>query len=37
MLRLILVFTLAATGLAHAQNYPTKTVPSRWVSVSGSR
>jgi tripartite-type tricarboxylate transporter receptor subunit TctC len=26
MLRLMLVITLAATGLAHAQNYPTKTV-----------
>lgn len=26
MLRLILAFTLAVTGLAHAQNYPTKTV-----------
>lgn len=26
MLRLILAITLAATGLAHAQNYPTKTV-----------
>jgi tripartite-type tricarboxylate transporter receptor subunit TctC len=26
MLRLILAITLAATGLAHAQNYPTKTI-----------